>query len=148
MFRAILTALIVCLAATADAQFWLGSNSNDAGSTACVRDNTWTFEPAQVDTATYLFEGRTLAASPTPVVTVAVINEAQDDASPSAMVTAGPSVSGSSVTIQLTPDQGCGTAGCRAGNWYQVKVQPTDTLGNKPTHSACVWIKPVLLAPQ
>ena len=135
-------------AAPAAAQWWLGGGTDTAGSDPCTRDNTWTVEPEQTDSFTFKFEGRTLAVSPTPIVTARLAKTVQADGSPSQIVTGGPAVSGSTVSVQLNPDNGCGTAGCRAGNWYQLDVQPTDDASNKPTLSACVYVRPVTLAPQ
>lgn len=140
--------ILALLASPASAQWWLGNGNTTAGTDACTRENTWTIEPEQVDSFTFQFQGRTLQVSPTPVVSTRLIKTVQSDASPSAIVTGGPSVSGSNVSVKLYPDQGCGSAGCRSGNWYQVDVRPTDDATNEPTLSACLYVRPVTLAPQ
>lgn len=138
---------LLLAAAPAHAQWWLGGGST-SGTEACTRENTWTVEPRQVDTYTFQFDGRTINATPTPVVAVSTIKQVQADATPGQIITAGPAVAGSQVTVTINPDNGCGTAGCRSGNWYQLDLTPTDSNANEPTAAACIYVKPVKLSPQ
>ena len=140
--------LLLALASPASAQWWLGNTGNTSGSEGCTRENTWTVEPKQVDTFTFEFQGRTINATPTPIISVSTIKQVKPDNTPGQIVTTGPSVSGSQVTVTVNPDNGCAAASCRAGNWYQLDLQPTDSSSNKPTAAACIYVKPVKLSPQ
>lgn len=100
-------------------------------------------EPIAQDTYTVLFEGRTLSSV---AITVSLRKKKQADATPSAIVT-NSSVSGSNASFTLAPDTGCGATGCRAGNIYQLKIQPTETGGNKPTANILVEVDTVYLRP-
>lgn len=146
--RRFAAAFVLLYPLTVSGQWWLGNAGNTSGTEACQRDNTWVVEPDQKDTFTFQFQGRTINATPTPVVSLSVIKQVQADATPAQIVTGGPAVSGSSVTVQLNPDNGCGSAGCRNGNWYQLDVRPTDSAGNEPTASACLYVRPVRMTPQ
>lgn len=48
---------------------------------------------------------------------------AKPDASPGAIVTAGPTRTGNVVAVQISPDQGCGATGCRNGNSYLIELR-------------------------
>lgn len=132
---AIAAGQIAGCAAVASAQWW----ANEGGSTSttvCDRDRTLRpLEYSARDTYTLRFVGRTLSGSPT--VTVTCMSCTQSDASPSSIVYGTPSVSGADVTFTLAPDTGCGTSGCRAGNWYLVTVQATAG-DNLPVAKVCL----------
>lgn len=91
-------------------------------------DGVIELEPTEVDTVTCTFSGRTLTDKGT--ATAALRKKTAADASPSSVITAHTS-SGSTVSITLNPDNGCGTSGCRAGNTYQIVLQPVEG-SNKP----------------
>lgn len=146
--RRFAAAFVLLYPLTVSAQWWLGTASQSSGTEACQRENTWVVNPDQVDSFTVQFQGRTLNATPTPVVAVSAIKSVQADATPGQIVTAGPSVSGSSVTVKLNPDNGCGSPGCRIGNVYQIDVRPTDSAGNEPTAAGCVVVRDTKLSPQ
>lgn len=148
MIRRLAAVFVLTYPLAVSAQWWLGNGADSAGAEACGPDNTWVINPDQVDSFTVQFQGRTINATPTPVVSVRLVKPVQADASPSQIVTAGPSVSGSSVTVKLNPDNGCGTAGCRTGNAYQLDVRPTDSNGNEPTAAACLIVRDTSLAPK
>jgi hypothetical protein len=98
----------------------------------------WTVEPASEDNYIFRFVGRTLSSAGTPTVTAQYTTAA--DATPSAIL-GGTSVSGTDLIVRLKPDFGCGTSGCRNGNVYIIRVQPTDSDGNKPTATARFAVK-------
>lgn len=100
--------------------------------------HTWSIEPASRDTYTVRFTGRTLSSAGTPTVTLR--KAAQADGTPAQMiVTTG--VNGSDLQLVIAPDTGCGSTGCRAGNVYQLRVQPTDSNGNQPTAVARINVR-------
>ena len=131
-------ALSVALAISAALPAW--AQPVDPGSA-----RTRTLEPNAVDTFTIRFIGRTLTA----VDSVTVSNRGHQtipDTVPNAIKTAM-SFSGSDVLVTLAPDTGCGTAGCRAGNWYQIAVRASDSTGNKPTFNFLLGVQREVLVP-
>lgn len=86
--------------------------------------NLVVMEPVETDTIGCRFNSWTLTAAGTATVSKIGI-PAQADSTPSAIITAGPTMSGNTVTVTLAPDTGCGATGCRNGNSYQVRLQPT-----------------------
>lgn len=98
----------------------------------------WTVEPSSEDQFIFRFTGRTLSSAGTPTVTLR--SAAMADASPSAIV-AGTAVSGTDLVVRIAPDTGCGASGCRVGNTYVIRVQPTDSDGNRPTATGRVAVK-------
>lgn len=137
-----LAALIVAvaLALPASAQWWVGGGST-SGSMPCTEANTWTLDPRSADLFGFQFVGRILESSPAPTVAVSLRKTVTADASPAAIVTSGPTVSGDTVSLRLAPSS-------RAGNWYQIDVIPTDIVGNTPLGSACLFVQPSTLVPQ
>lgn len=114
--------------------------------TVCSEQQTWRSEPVAKDTYGCRFMGRTLSSA-TAEVEVRKANAT--DSTPTTMVTAGPTVSGDTVSLTIYPDQGCGSSGCRSGNEYQVRIKATDASGNTPTCNACLVVrKQVLRAPE
>ena len=107
----ITTAIIAATAAWAQPQL----PQADAG----FRDE---LEAQEIDTIGCQFESWTITAAGT--ASVRLISPPGSDASPSALVVAGPTASGNTVSVRLSPTQGCGTAGCRAGKSYQVTIRP------------------------
>jgi hypothetical protein len=79
--------------------------------------------PNEIDTIGCIFESWTLTGAGSATVRL-IAHPGHADASPSAIVTAGPVVSGNTVTVRIAPDEGCGASGCRAGNDYQIDLQP------------------------
>lgn len=67
------------------------------------------------------FASWTLTAAGTATVTQIV--KARTDASPSAIIVAGPTRTGNTIAVQISPDEGCGT-GCRNGNSYLITLRP------------------------
>lgn len=106
-----------------------------------ARDQPWV-HPTDVRDFVVRFAGKTLTASGTPVVTLR--RKAQADASPSALVTASV-VSGGDYTITIAPDTGCGAAGCRAGNLYQIDLKPTTGDSETLLTSLCLQVKKTVL---
>lgn len=109
--------------------------------------NRVVMEPVEIDTIGCRFNSWTLTAAGT--VTVALIGiPAQSDSTPSAIVTAGPSLSDNIVTVQLTPAYGCGggTTDCRNGNSYQIRLQPTAG-ADKPTCNFRLDVRKVVYNP-
>jgi len=104
-----------------------------------------TMEPVEVDTIACRFLSWTLTAAGTATASLRG-SPAQADASPGDIITAGPTLSGSDVSITLTPDQGCGATGCRGGNWYQIKISPTGT-GVAPTCNFLLHVEERYLTP-
>lgn len=133
-------AAVMALACPASAQWWVGGGST-SGSLPCTETNTWAIDPRSADLFGFQFLGRALEADPAPTVTVALRKTVTADASPAAIVTAGPTVSGDTVTLRLAPSS-------RSGNWYQIDVIPTDSVGNTPLGSACLFVRPSTLVPQ
>ena len=68
------------------------------------------------------FASWTLTAAGTATVTQIV--KARVDASPSAIIVAGPTRTNNTIAVRISPDEGCGTAGCRNGNSYLVELRP------------------------
>lgn len=122
MRGALLAVVITCMPLAADAQGMRG----------------WIVEPASEDQYIFRFAGRTLASA--GVATVTVRSAALADPTPGAIVT-GTAISGTDLVIRIAPDTGCGVSGCRAGNTYVIRVQPTDSNGNRPTATARVAVK-------
>lgn len=56
--------------------------------------------------------------------TVTLVTTARADASPSSIIVAGPTRSGNTISVRISPDEGCGTAGCRTGNSYLIALRP------------------------
>lgn len=69
------------------------------------------------------FVSWTLTAAGTATVSL-IGPAARPDAAPSAIVVAGPTRTGNTIAVQVSPDQGCGTAGCRNGNSYLITLRP------------------------
>ena len=70
-----------------------------------------------------IFNSWTLTAPGT--VEVARIGVAgQPDAAPAALITGSPTQDGNTVMVVVSPDNGCGTPGCRNGNSYQIGLRP------------------------
>lgn len=99
-------------------------------------DGVIRMQPAERDSFSVVFEGRTISAAGSITAVLRGIPK-QADASPTAQIIAH-SASGSTVSFTILPDTSCGTAGCRAGNNYEIILQPTDSDGNKPI--ANVWL--------
>lgn len=104
---------------------------------ACTPDHTWTFDPAEKDNVGFQFVGRTL--SNVVSATASVIKRTAADANPTGLITAS-SVSGDTLSLTVAPDTGCGVAGCRAGNVYQISVQATDSATMTPMGFACLVV--------
>jgi hypothetical protein len=102
----------------------------------CREDQIWESEPQARDTYAMRFVGRTVASAAVEIK-CAVGGCPITDSNPAAMRVAGPTASGDLVSFVLYPDAGCGTAGCRAGNRYQIRVQATDADTNTPTGNVC-----------
>lgn len=84
---------------------------------------TVTMEPTELDTIGCRFNSWTLTAAGTATVTL-IGPPVRADASPSAVVTAGPTRADNTISVQISPDAGCGASGCRNGNSYQVRLRP------------------------
>lgn len=107
--------LLVMLAATATAQ----PLPVVSGANGVIK-----LQPTEVDTFTCDL-GITLTGKGT--ATAALRKTKQSDASPNALLTAHALASpATGVSITIDPDAGCGTSGCRAGNEYEIVLQPTD----------------------
>jgi len=98
-------------------------------------------EPVEVDLFTCRFPGRTLSSC---TVTATLRNTKFADATPENMV-GTPAVSGSDCNFTLTPDGGCGSSGCRAGNTYQIKCHAIDSNGGKPTKNIRLDVQKIVL---
>jgi hypothetical protein len=86
-------------------------------------DRTVTMEPTELDTIGCLFRSWTLTAPGT--VGVSIIGPpVQADSAPSSIISAGPTRDQNTISVQISPDAGCGTSGCRDGNSYQVRLTP------------------------
>lgn len=112
---------------------------------ACTPERTWTFDPQETDNIGFKFVGRTLASVTS--VTATNMRVAQADASPTSIIRAS-SVSGDTLTITVYPDYGCGAAGCRAGNMYQINAQVTDSNSLTPAGFACLNVRKTILRPR
>ncbi|MGD9648624.1 MAG: hypothetical protein AB7U73_23135 [Pirellulales bacterium] len=82
-----------------------------------------TMEPVEIDTIACRFLSWTLTGAGTATVTV-IGPPAQTDSTPANLIIAGPTLSSNQISVQLSPDNGCGATGCRNGNSYQVKLKP------------------------
>lgn len=80
-------------------------------------------QPNETDTIGCAFDSWTITGGGTFAVRL-IGKAAHADASPAAIVTAGPTASGNNVSVQIAPDTGCGSPGCRNGNSYQITLQP------------------------
>lgn len=110
-----------------------------AAAQVCTREQTWTMEPVARDTYAVRFLGRSLSGAS---VNLILRKKVTADATPNAMIVAGPSISGDTVTVALSPNQGCeGGTSCRAGNEYQIRVQATDAEENTPTANVCLVVE-------
>ena len=108
----------------------------------CTPERTWTFDPAEKDNVGFQFVGRTLASVTS--ATAALIKRTAADANPTGLITAS-SVSGDTLSPTLAPNTGCGAAGCRAGNVYQISVQATDSATMTPMGHACLVVRKTAL---
>lgn len=106
-----------------------------------ARDQPWV-QPTDVRKFVVRFHGETLSTTGTPTVTLR--RKAQADASPSALVTAS-AVSGTDYTITIAPDTGCGASGCRAGNEYQIDLNPTNSDSETLVTSLCLRVRKTVL---
>lgn len=84
--------------------------------------NVVTMAPNAILTPDCEFASWSLTAAGTATVTL-IGPPARADASPSAIVVAGPTRTGNTIAVQISPDQGCGAAGCRNGNSYLVTLR-------------------------
>jgi hypothetical protein len=112
-------------------------------------DGVIVIQPAVKDTYSLSFVGRTISLANKGTATAALRGiPKQADASPTAIITNHSADGTSAVSITINPDYGCGTAGCRAGNVYEIILQPTDADGNTPIGNLLVIVqKKVLSAP-
>lgn len=102
-----------------------GTTPGPTGGTQCPPGLTWgdggqskAIGATEVDTRAVQFTGKTLATADT--VTVTLISGT--DASPSALyVSATKQVNGDVMSAQFAPNTGCGAAGCRNNNVYQIE---------------------------
>jgi hypothetical protein len=127
---------------------WLITRGLDAAAQPVPAGDARTIriDPTEVDTYTIRWEGRVLSATPGDhTITITPSGPLkQADASPNAIKTAH-AVSGSDLTITLSPNAGCGSSGCRAGNTYQVRIQVTDSAGNRPVYDLLLKVQKAVL---
>ena len=103
-------------------------------------DGVIVVQPAEVDTFSCRFLGRTLSSAGSATVTLRKTKQA--DASPSGLLSSGPTIVGTTdLKVVVSPDNGCGTAGCRAGNEYEIALLPTDSNSNKPACNLYVIVQ-------
>lgn len=84
--------------------------------------NLVTMEPTEIDTIGCRFNSWTMTGAGTATVTL-IGPPARPDASPSAIIVGAPTLAANVIAVQLNPDFGCGTSGCRNGNSYQIKLR-------------------------
>lgn len=104
--------------------------------------NVVQLEPTEIDTIGCRFNSWTLTAAGTATVSL-IGPAARADASPSAIIAAGPTRDANTISVQVSPDAGCGTSGCRNGNSYQVRLRP-EAGTDRPTCNVRVNVRKVV----
>ena len=104
-------------------------------------DAVYVIQPGEKDTVGCQYSGRAITLGNVGTATVALRKKRVADATPSGLISNGPTANGGeNVDIVIEPDNGV-SAGARAGNEYQITLLPTDADGNQPKCELYVIVK-------